>query len=122
MKEAYPIIKWEVRDGYNTQFENEKFDYVVIGEVIEHLENPTHFITEALRILKPGGVLAISTPLEEEKEFGAVDAERHLWSFSEQDILDILSIHGSVETQILRSLQEPYKYCWPQLVAFCIKK
>jgi SAM-dependent methyltransferase len=38
------------------------FDYVLCLEVIEHLEAPFSFIREINRILKPGGILIISTP------------------------------------------------------------
>ncbi len=37
-------------------------DGVLSCQTIEHLENPYHFIREAHRALKPGGILIISTP------------------------------------------------------------
>jgi SAM-dependent methyltransferase len=37
-------------------------DFVTALEVIEHLANPRHFISEARRALKPGGKLLVSTP------------------------------------------------------------
>ncbi|MEI7979630.1 MAG: methyltransferase domain-containing protein [Bacteroidota bacterium] len=41
---------------------NESFDFVFSLEVIEHIENPRHFVREIARILKPGGLGFISTP------------------------------------------------------------
>lgn len=38
------------------------FDFVFSLEVIEHIENPRHFISEIKRIIKPGGYAFISTP------------------------------------------------------------
>ncbi len=38
------------------------FDAVVVGDVIEHLENPSQFLREVNRVLKPGGKAIISTP------------------------------------------------------------
>lgn len=121
MQERFPYVIYRVQDAYKTQLPARYFDYIVAGEIIEHLEEPRKFIGEMVRILKRGGVLALSTPLEEEKEVGAVDLHRHLWSYSEQDMYDLLSPHGTVKTAILRSTWFPYRYQWPTLLAFLHK-
>lgn len=41
---------------------NDTFDFVFSLEVIEHVENPRHFMREFNRILKPGGYGFLSTP------------------------------------------------------------
>jgi len=38
------------------------FDIVLAVEVIEHLENPWHFMREAIRVLNENGVLIVTTP------------------------------------------------------------
>ena len=43
-------------------FENESFDLIILGEVIEHLYDPDRVLQECSRILKPNGVLLITTP------------------------------------------------------------
>lgn len=121
-KETYPYVNFEVRDLYNTGFTQSVFDYVILGEVLEHLDDPEKAIYEAMRIARSGGTVAISVPLDEAKEPGAVDQDRHLWSIDEQDMRNLLTPYGKVEIEILRSIQEPvYKYCWPTLVAWCTK-
>jgi len=42
--------------------EAEQFDVVTAFDIIEHVQNPANFLNELREILKPGGVLAISSP------------------------------------------------------------
>lgn len=39
-----------------------KFDGIVAIEIIEHLENPFQFARECAKLLKPGGIMALTTP------------------------------------------------------------
>ena len=45
-------------------FKDESFDYVMCTEILEHLENPYNLIREASRVLKKGGKLITSSPVE----------------------------------------------------------
>lgn len=45
-------------------FENGSFDFVVLSEVIEHLPNPEKTLKEVNRILKEGGYLIATVPLD----------------------------------------------------------
>lgn len=115
-------VDFMAADLYETPFQDEAFDYTVLGEVIEHLEEPQMAIEEAMRITKKGGVLALSTPLEEETEPGACDLERHVWSFSKDDIQMLLSPYGTVKIQTIGSQYFPtYKYAWPTVIGFVTK-
>jgi SAM-dependent methyltransferase len=56
-------------EGYNVMLHditasplNQKFDLIVVGEVIEHLGNPGSLFTSAQKMLKPGGRLILTTP------------------------------------------------------------
>jgi SAM-dependent methyltransferase len=42
--------------------ENVKVDAIVAIEIIEHLENPFQFARECAKLLKPGGILFLTTP------------------------------------------------------------
>jgi 2-polyprenyl-3-methyl-5-hydroxy-6-metoxy-1,4-benzoquinol methylase len=43
-------------------FENDSFDVIVSSEVIEHTPNPHKAIEELARVLKPNGILVLTTP------------------------------------------------------------
>lgn len=43
-------------------FEDQAFDVVTAGELIEHLYNPDGFLAEVARVLRPGGHILLSTP------------------------------------------------------------
>ena len=103
------------------EYKNNTYDYVVMGQLLEHLDDPAKYLKEAMRVLKVGGVLALSVPLNE-TEAGEVDKEHHLWSFSENDIIEMLKPYGAYEIEILRSEHIPkYRYHFPYLLAWCKK-
>ena len=43
-------------------FEDNFFDIVFAGEVIEHTIDDSFFLSEVKRVLKPGGILILTTP------------------------------------------------------------
>lgn len=54
-------------DAYVTEFSgksilNQKYDCVISQDVIEHAEDPQAFLADIVRLLVPGGLLAIGTP------------------------------------------------------------
>ena len=122
MVRRYPFVYYQVGDVYDTKFPDNYFSYAVSGEVIEHLDDPERFFAETFRILKRGGTLALSTPLGEEHEVGAVDGERHVWSYEVADMDRLLGKYGKVTTRITGSDYFPvYKYRWPTLYAYVRK-
>ena len=54
------IVRGDV-NALRTQ-ETEPFDVVTAFDIIEHVQNPADFLRDIHEILRPGGVLAISSP------------------------------------------------------------
>lgn len=81
----------DIRNGndYHLPFEDNFFDCVVAGEVIEHMEYPEKFVKELLRVIKKGGTLAISTPHKEAERGDKIGGDFHLWSYDEQDMKNL---------------------------------
>lgn len=49
-------------DAMRLPFRSETFDTVVASEIIEHVGNPEALVSEAARVLAPGGTLVVTTP------------------------------------------------------------
>lgn len=55
-------LEFQVMDCTHLKFRDEVFDIVVSFEVLEHIKNYSQYLAEIKRVLKPGGLLILSTP------------------------------------------------------------
>ena len=80
------------------EFENESFDVIVAGELLEHLRDPRRLVAEVRRVLRPGGTFVASVPnayrLKGRLRFLAGRAPEtdptHLQMFSPSDVQRLL--------------------------------
>ena len=61
-----PNVEFRVGDVVALDFPDASFDAVCSFETIEHVEEPDAFVAEAARVLRPAGVLLVSTPRADE--------------------------------------------------------
>ena len=64
----------------------ESFDLCLLTQVMEHLQRPTEWVSEAFRLLKPGGRLFLSAPLLWEVHY----VPRDYYRFTEEALRDAL--------------------------------
>jgi len=57
-----PRFRLLAGDGHELPFANEKFDLIILSDVIEHVKNPLRVLQEAARVLRPGGIVYASMP------------------------------------------------------------
>lgn len=59
---TYPRLSLKVDDITNSKLSAGSFDLILCTEVIEHIPDSQRALSEMHRLLKPGGVLVLSTP------------------------------------------------------------
>jgi len=115
LRKKYPKINYIVADVLDTPYKDEFFDYIIAGELIEHMEDPAKLIKEVFRILKPGGVFSFSVPERENMtRLGAVDFS-HIWSFEIGDMPELMNKYGKVEEYVFT------KEAYPKILGWCWK-
>jgi ubiquinone biosynthesis O-methyltransferase len=55
-------VRYQRGDLFDLKYNDGEFDCILFLETIEHVHDPSRFLKEFKRILKPGGSLIISTP------------------------------------------------------------
>ena len=88
--------------AYALPFENQAVEIIVMADVIEHLERPRHALSEAHRVLKPGGQLIVSTP---QRWPGKTRGRYHFQEFTATELTELLaSLFVKVEVTCSESL------------------
>lgn len=95
-------FKYYVADGLKIPLESQSVDLFFTGECIEHVENTDAFLDEIYRVLKPGGVLILTTPNPEPllyRQLGdryAVGPE-HIALLTYQELSECISVRFNIE-------------------------
>jgi ubiquinone/menaquinone biosynthesis C-methylase UbiE len=82
-------LQWVNADAYAVPFGSE-FDVVVSFETIEHLKEPERFVIECKRLVKPGGLFVVSTPLN---VGGPKCSDFHELEFTREEFESLLARH-----------------------------
>jgi SAM-dependent methyltransferase len=56
-----PVAALEIGPDAGLPVDDESFDLVLSTQVLEHVENPSHYLAESSRVLRSGGRLVLST-------------------------------------------------------------
>lgn len=94
-----------VYDGIRTSFDESAFDFAILDNVLEHIENPLALLREVSRILKPKGTFIVGLP---GKKGFASDSD-HKKNYSDQELESLLTEFnfvkaGQIETPL------PFKF------------
>ena len=83
-------IKYTKKDIFDYDDSN-KYDFIVLGEVLEHLDEPKQILIKLSKLLKPGGLLWITTPTNSP----ALD---HVYLFKTKEEVLLLISDSGLET------------------------
>lgn len=90
-----------IGDGLNIPFSDNSFDMVTAFDIIEHFKSLYDFCVEAKRVLRPDGLLFVSSPdimslkcLVEGEEFHAFQDETHKYLFTPVSLKFLLRRSG----------------------------
>lgn len=76
-KKENPEIKFIVSNAEKLPFKNENFDFVVLSDVLEHVENENKSMKEVYRVLKKNGEVIITAP--HKGLFRFFDVDNYSW-------------------------------------------
>lgn len=83
----------------------EMFDYIILGDVIEHLKEPWQAMKNLASLVKPGGYVIVSVPnVMHISVFSMMLAGR--WQYEDQGILDHTHLRFFTKKEILLLLKE----------------
>jgi len=89
LHEKIPFIRADLNGQYSDVIDNQA-DLVTAIEIVEHLENPRHFLRQAIKLCKPnGGKIILTTPNLDNPVSKAFFCRfgHHMW-FSDKDYLE----------------------------------
>lgn len=95
-RQRYPAanLEFQQSDCCDTRLAPASFDAVVSFETIEHLESPTAFLAEVARLLKPDGLLILSSPDKREySEANGIENPHHLNELYHEALEELLRSH-----------------------------
>jgi 2-polyprenyl-3-methyl-5-hydroxy-6-metoxy-1,4-benzoquinol methylase len=103
-RRGLPCLKGDVRDH---ALRDNLFDAIFVSHVIEHVYDPVSFLSECVRILKPGGQLVVLTPNSESwghrhfrSDWRGLEPPRHLQIFDTSNLLNLARNAGFAVTRV----------------------
>lgn len=95
-------INYEEMVGEDLKFADESFDNVWVGELLEHVLNPTTLLKSGLRVLRPNGRLIGTTPFADDFE-----SPLHIRKWTFESLKELLSSFKDITLVKLEIVENP---------------
>jgi len=99
-------------------FKENCFDFVYSKSVLEHVLNTDNFLSEALRVLKPGGVAVFLTPDWKSQCKYFWDDYTHVKAFTRKSLQNAMILNGFENVDCSYFLQLPFLWKYPWMKIF----
>ena len=76
------------------KIEENSIDVVITNHALEHVDNPIEIIQEFKRVVRNNGIIVIVVPHEISSELKPYDINMHLYTWSPQNLYNLLTICG----------------------------
>jgi len=120
-RELLQDIDIEICDVENKglPYADNSFDVIYTKSFLEHFYYPERFMKEALRVLKPGGLMLTLVPDWEANYRKYFDDYTHRTPFTWVSLRDIYLIHGFEKVEVFKFRQLPFLWGSPLLNSLC---
>ena len=93
-KDAQPDHTFDLENTF--PLPNGTYDFVMCMNILEHIYNTSHFLSECRRVLKPGGTLVVAVPFIMQVH----PSPRDYFRFSKEALQQLMSIAGFRDVMI----------------------
>lgn len=102
---------FEVSEGYTFNCADNSFDFVILADVIEHIQHPDLMLQEIKRVLKPGGGAIVTTPIRTNEH---PEDKMHVHEFFPDELIAVCKVHFGTPVDVVYS----HPVVWYELYSF----
>jgi SAM-dependent methyltransferase len=100
-----------ISEGYSFPCPENHFDFVVLADVIEHIQHPDRMLAEIKRVLRPGGKTIITTPVRTSEH---PEDKMHVREFYPDELIDLCSGYFGKPLEVVYS----HPVAWHELYSY----
>ena len=106
---------FRISEGYTFDSPDNHFDFVILADVIEHLQHPDLILEEIRRVMKRGGKVIITTPIRTNEH---PEDKMHVREFFPDELMSLCAAHFGKPVDIVYS----HPVVWYELYSYGKKR
>jgi SAM-dependent methyltransferase len=106
---------FEISEGYSFRYPDNHFDFVILADVIEHLQHPDLMLGEIHRLLKRGGKAIVTTPVRTSEH---PEDKMHVHEFYPDELISVCTKYLGTPEETVYS----HPVAWHELYSYGKKR
>ena len=106
---------FRISEGYSFDCPDNHFDFVILADVIEHLQHPDLMLKEMRRVMKPGGKAIITTPVRTNEH---PEDKMHVHEFFPDELITLCAKYFGPPADVVYS----HPVSWHELYSYGKKR